>query len=64
MSKIAYVEQDECIACGLCVGNLPSVFRFAENGKAEAFNPLGASEESIQQEAIDNCPVGCIQWQK
>jgi len=64
MGKTVYVEQDDCISCGLCVGNLPDVFRFADHGKAEAYNPSGASEETIQQDAIDACPVSCIHWQE
>jgi ferredoxin len=64
MAKKPWVDQDQCISCGLCVGNLPDVFRFAENGKAECFDPEGASEEDIQSEAIDVCPVSCIHWQE
>ena len=59
-----YVDQDECISCGLCVDNVPDVFRLAENGKAEVFESTGASEETIQQLAIDICPVFCIHWQE
>jgi ferredoxin len=51
-----------CISCGICVDNLPDVFRFSGNGKAECFDPNGASEEDIQQQAIDVCPVSCICW--
>jgi ferredoxin len=40
------------------------VFRFAGNGKAEAYAPSGAPEDVIQQEAIDVCPVACIHWQE
>lgn len=64
MPKTAFVDQDECISCGLCVGNLPEVFRFADNGKAEVYDPAGASEETIQAQAIDICPVSCICWQE
>jgi ferredoxin len=64
MARIATVDQDECISCGLCVGNLPSAFRFAANGKAECYDPAGAPEEDIQANAIDICPVSCIYWQE
>jgi ferredoxin len=64
MGKTAYVDQDECISCGLCIANLPAVFRFADNGKAEVHDPEGAPEEAIQQEAVDICPVSCIRWQE
>jgi len=36
----------------------------ADNGKAECYNPGGASEEVIQSEAIDMCPVECIHWKE
>jgi ferredoxin len=62
--KTVWVDQDVCISCGLCIDNVPDVFRFADDGKAEAFDPAGASEEIIQQEAIDVCPVSCIHWKE
>lgn len=61
MEKRVWVDQDECISCGLCIEAVPEVFRFAANGKSEAFDPGGASEERVQQ-AMDNCPVSCIHW--
>lgn len=64
MRKAVVIDQDECISCGVCVDNVPEVFRFADCGKAEAFDPAGASEEKIQQEAIDVCPVSCIHWKE
>ncbi len=33
------VDQDACINCGLCVTNVPEVFRFAEHGKAGVYDP-------------------------
>ena len=64
MNKKPWVDQDECISCGLCIDNLPGVFRFADNGKAECFDPNGAPEEQIQRDAIDACPVSCIHWKE
>lgn len=62
--KVPYVDQDVCISCGLCVSNLPDVFRFADNDKAECYNPGGATEDAIQADAIDTCPVSCIHWKE
>jgi ferredoxin len=62
MAKEPWVDQDVCISCGLCVDNVPDVFRFAGNGKAECYDPTGASAEVIEAEAIDVCPVSCIHW--
>lgn len=64
MAKQAWVDQDECISCGLRIDNLPGVFRYADNGKAECFDSSGATEEEIESEAIDVCPVVCIHWKE
>lgn len=63
MARQVSVNQDDCISCGLCVGNLPDVFRFNDDGKAECFDASGASEDDIQRDAIDICPVSCIHWE-
>jgi len=58
-----WVDQEACIGCGLCAANVSEVFRMADDGKAEVFDPGGETEDTIQQEAIDICPVSCIYWQ-
>ena len=60
MTKVLWVNRDECISCGLCVSLAPEVFRF-EDGKSCAYNPAGAPETVIQQ-CIDGCPVSAISW--
>ena len=60
--KKAWVDQEACIGCGLCVDNVPDVFRLKDHGKAEVYDPGGAYEATIQQDAVDICPVSCIQW--
>lgn len=62
MAKSPYVDKEECTSCGLCVDNLPDVFRMDEDDLAECYNAEGASDEEIQEEAIDICPVECIHW--
>lgn len=64
MKKTVWVDQDACISCGLCINGVPDVFRFADNDKAEVYDPAGAPEDTIQQEAVDACPVSCIHWQE
>lgn len=64
MTKTPWVDKDECIGCGLCISNCPGVFRMDEEGKAECFDASGATEEEIQNGAIDACPVSCIHWQE
>ncbi|SNB47880.1 ferredoxin [Geobacter sp. DSM 9736] len=63
MAKTPYVDKDVCISCGLCINNLPDVFRFDDDGKAECFDAEGALEDDIQTQGIDACPVSCIHWQ-
>lgn len=62
MIKAPWVDKGECISCGLCVDNVPEVFRFDDDNKAECYDPNGASEDDIQHDAIDVCPVSCISW--
>lgn len=62
MSREAYVDQELCIGCGICADNLPDVFHMTSHGKAECFDPNGATEEEIQLQAIDLCPLTCIGW--
>lgn len=62
MIKAPRVDKGECISCGLCVDNVPEVFRFDDENKAECYDPNGASEDDIQSGAIDVCPVSCITW--
>ncbi len=64
MAKSPWVDKEVCISCGICVSNVPEVFRFDDDGKAECYDPTGASEEEIQTGAIDACPVSCIQWRE
>jgi ferredoxin len=64
MAQEPFVDQDLCISCGICVGNVSTVFRFADNGKAECYDPGGESAEVIQSQAIDVCPVACICWKE
>jgi len=59
MSKMPYVEQEECTGCAICEERCPEVFRLDEDGLSEVYDPARASEEEIQ-EVIDNCPVECI----
>jgi ferredoxin len=63
MAGKLWVDQEVCISCGLCVSNCPGVFRFNDAGKAECYDPTGATEREIQDGAIDACPVQCIHWQ-
>ncbi len=51
---------DGCISCGLCVNSCPDVFRFNDEGVAEAYDQPEGYEPEVKQ-AADNCPVGVIE---
>jgi ferredoxin len=62
MSRIPVIDEESCIGCNACVEVCPEVFIFNSTlDWAMVMFPDGASEEKIQ-EAIDICPVHCIDW--
>lgn len=57
----ASIDREGCISCGLCTETCPSVFRFAEDGRAEVYtDPVPEADEALAEEARDNCPVSII----
>ena len=56
----AYVNQDECIACGLCVSTCPEVFSFNDEGVAEASGQLADQNFASAESARNACPVEVI----
>lgn len=57
----AYVDQDGCISCGLCIEVCPEVFSYNEDGKSEPIKddiPENCLERA--EEARDGCPVSVI----
>ena len=51
---------DGCISCGACVATCPEVFRFDEDGVAEAYAKVTPEHESAAVEAKEECPVAVI----
>lgn len=49
-----------CISCGACVAACPEVFRFNDNGEAEAYEKVEPEYEKTAKEARDSCPVSVI----
>jgi ferredoxin len=62
MARKLYVDEEECIGCGLCSELAPEVFQLNEEGISQV---VASSEElrNSMQEAIDECPVECIHWE-
>lgn len=57
----AFVDQEVCIGCGMCVGIEPDVFRMNEEERAEGYaDTIDQTRENVQQ-AIDMCPVSAIE---
>lgn len=52
--------QDGCISCGACVAECPEVFRFNDEGVAEAYSDVAPECESQAIQARDGCPVSVI----
>ena len=57
----AYVDQDGCISCGLCMDICPEVFSYNDDGVPEAIKediPKDCTERA--EEARDGCPTSVI----
>ena len=60
--KAVWVDERKCIGCTYCSSVATNTFAMEpEQGRARAFRQDGDSEDLIQ-EAIDTCPVDCIEW--
>ena len=60
--KAVWVDERKCIGCTYCSSVATNTFSMEpEQGRARAFRQDGDSDELIQ-EAIDTCPVDCIEW--
>ena len=60
--KAVWVDERKCIGCTYCGSVATNTFFMEpEQGRARAFRQDGDSDELIQ-EAIDTCPVDCIEW--
>ncbi len=60
--KAVWVDETKCIGCTYCGSVATNTFVMEPDlGRARAIRQDGDSTELIQ-EAIDTCPVDCIQW--
>lgn len=57
-----YKVNDTCIACGMCAGTCPEVFRMNDDtGMAEAYTESTEANNDAAQEAMNSCPAGAIE---
>ena len=54
------IERNGCISCGLCVATCPAVFRFADDGLAEAYRQPTDETAADAKAAAEGCPVSVI----
>jgi ferredoxin len=55
------VDQDLCIACGLCISECPAVFDWNKDEKADTMvNAVPAESEACCRGAIGDCPTLAI----
>ncbi|MDX2481564.1 MAG: ferredoxin [Desulfuromusa sp.] len=62
MPRIPTLDGAACIGCETCTRICPKVFHMISEHQAAILNPTGDTEEKIE-EAMDNCPVACINWE-
>lgn len=70
MSRIVYVDKDECTSCSLCADTQPDYFRLDDDDLAETHNDgSNVNAASVEdgdtdavQETMDDCPGECIHW--
>lgn len=57
----AYVDQDGCISCGMCIDVCPEVFSYNDDKVSQAIEG-DIPDEYLEQaeEARDGCPVSVI----
>ena len=62
MSRTPEVDIGPCSLCGGCIEVCPMVFRLNDTGFIEVSELLRYPETDVE-EAIKNCPEGCISWE-
>ncbi len=62
IEKAVWVDESLCIGCRYCANVAPNTFVMEPYmGRSRALRQDGDAIQTIQ-EAIDTCPVDCIQW--
>lgn len=56
----ARIENDDCIACGLCEEICPEVFEQGDEVAEVIADPVPAGAEGCAKEAAESCPTDAI----
>lgn len=59
MKKVS-VNEDLCIACGLCYTTCVNVFEANANGTSRVVEPLVEDDDTVVMSVVENCPIGAI----
>jgi len=54
------IDEDLCIACGLCEESVPEVFRLGDDVAEVIVDEVPADLEDSVREAASDCPVSAI----
>ena len=55
------VVKDECVGCGICIGENPDYFEFGDDGLSKVIKPEVAPEDKERiLGTIEKCPVEAI----
>lgn len=67
------LKRNECIGCGACSAVCPGNFKMGDDGKSELIGSKANSDNIMEKEiekpgcaedAVNGCPVQCIQIEK
>ena len=57
----AKTDQNLCIGCGICEGELPEIFQISDSGFAEIImDPIEAEYHERLRQVTENCPTAAI----
>ena len=56
----AKIDADLCTACGLCVDDVPEVFKMGDDVAEVIVDEVPADQEDAVKDAADSCPSEAI----
>lgn len=55
------IVKNECIGCGICIGENPDYFEFGDDGLSKVVKPEVAAEDKERiLNSVEKCPVEAI----